>query len=225
MTRTKLRDRVLPTYTRSEEIFHTVSHIVGGAFGILALVSCILVSVLHNDPWAIVGSAIYGTSMILLYTVSSVYHALHINTGKKVMQVIDHCTIYLLIAGTYTPILFCNIRETSPGWAWTIFGIVWGLALIAATFTAIDLKKYSKFSMICYIGMGWCIMMAPHIALQSIALKGLLWLLAGGIAYTVGAVIYGIGKHKQLRYAHAIFHLFVVLGSILQYICILFYVI
>ena len=224
MTRTKLRDRQLPAYTHSEEIFHMVSHIVGGAFGILALITCVIVSAFHQDVWAIVGSAIYGTSMILLYTVSSIYHALHINMGKKVMQIIDHCTIYLLIAGTYTPILFCKIRETSPIWAWTIFGIVWGLAAIAATLTAIDLKKYSKFSMICYIGMGWCIVIAPHIAIQSIAAEGLLWLLAGGIAYTIGAVIYGIGKHKQMKYAHAIFHLFVVLGSVLQYICILFYI-
>ena len=116
--RTPLRNRLLPNYTRGEEIFNTVSHIVGGGFGILALVSCVLVSALHGDPWAVVGSAIYGGSMVLLYTISSVYHGLRPPTAKKVMQVIDHCTIYLLIAGTYTPILLCSIRQVSPGWAW-----------------------------------------------------------------------------------------------------------
>ena len=223
-SRTKLKDRPLPTYTKGEEVFNMVSHIVGGAIGVAALVLCIVFSAVHRNGYALAGSIVYGVSMITLYTMSSIYHGLKDGTAKRVMQVLDHCTIYLLIAGTYTPILFCKIRETSPVWAWTIFGIVWGLAAIAATLTAIDLKKYSKFSMICYIGMGWCIVIAPHIAIQSIAAEGLLWLLAGGIAYTIGAVIYGIGKHKRMKYAHAIFHLFVVLGSVLQYICILFYI-
>ncbi len=222
MTRTKLRDRVLPDYTRGEEIFNFVSHIVGGAFGIIALVSCVLVSAFKGDAWGVVGSAIYGTSLVLLYSVSSVYHALNKNMGKKVMQVIDHCTIYFLIGGTYTPILFCSIRPVSPAWAWTIFGLVWGCAAMAAVFTAIDLKKYSKLSMACYIGMGWCIVLAAKVTIEAMHTAGLLWLLAGGISYTVGAVLYGLGKRH--RYMHSIFHLFVVAGSIMQYICIIFYV-
>lgn len=222
MKRTKLRDRTLPDYTRGEEVFNTVSHIVGGSFGIIALVACVLRSALYGDAWGVVGSAIYGASMILLYTISSVYHGLHHPMAKKVMQIIDHCTIYLLIGGTYTPILLCAIRPVSPGWAWTLFGIVWGLAAMAATFTAIDLKKYAVLSMICYIGMGWCIVVAADIAFRAIPLPGLLWLLAGGIAYTIGAVLYGLGKKH--RYMHSVFHLFVVAGSILQFICVLFYV-
>lgn len=222
MKRTKLRDRSLPDYTRGEEIFNTVSHIVGGSFGVIALLACVLRSALYGDAWGVVGSAIYGASMIILYTVSSVYHGLHHPMGKKVMQILDHCTIYLLIGGTYTPILLCSIRPVSPGWAWTIFGIVWGLAAMAATFTAIDLKKYAVLSMICYIGMGWCIVIAADIAIRAIPLPGLLWLLFGGVAYTVGAVLYGLGKKH--RYMHSIFHLFVVAGSILQFVCILFYV-
>lgn len=221
--RTRLRDRLLPDYTRGEEIFNTVSHIVGGGFGVIALMACVIVSVLHGNPWAVVGSAIYGGAMVLLYTVSSVYHGLHHPMAKKVMQVIDHCTIYLLIAGTYTPILLCSIRQESPGWAWTLFGIVWGLAVMAATLTAIDLKKYAVLSMVCYIGMGWCIVMAADVAIRAIPLPGLLWLLAGGIAYTVGAVLYGLGK--RVRYMHAVFHLFVVLGSVLQFVCIVGYVV
>lgn len=222
MKRTKLKDRLLPTYTRGEELANTISHIVGGAFGIIALISCVLVAALGGDAWAVVGSSIYGGSMILLYTVSSVYHGLTHPTAKKVMQVIDHCTIYLLIGGTYTPILLTAIRPVSPGWAWTIFGIVWGLAVMAATFTAIDLKKYSKLSMICYIGMGWCIVIAADIAIAAIPLPGLLWLLGGGIAYSVGAILYGLGKKR--RYMHSAFHLFTLVGSILQYVCIFFYV-
>lgn len=222
MTRTKLRDREFPDYTRGEEIFNTVSHIVGGAFGIIALISCVLVAAFKGNVWGVVGSAVYGASLVLLYTVSSVYHGLHKNMGKKVLQVIDHCTIYFLIGGTYTPILFCSIRPVSPAWAWTIFSIVWGCAAIAAVFTAIDLKKYAKLSMICYIGMGWCIVIAAKTAIEAIPLAGLLWLLAGGISYTVGAVLYGLGKRH--RYMHSVFHLFVVGGSIMQYICIIFYV-
>ncbi len=223
MKRTKLRDRKLPDYTKGEEIFNMVSHIVGGALGVVALVLCVVFSALHRDPWAVVGSSIYGASMIALYTMSSVYHGLRPGTGKKVLQVLDHCTIYFLIAGTYTPILFTGIREVSPGWAWTLFGLVWGLAAMATTFTAIDLKKYAKLSMICYIGMGWCVVLAIKPTIEAIPMPGLLLLLAGGIAYTIGAVLYGIGSKR--RWMHSVFHLFVVLGSLLQFFCIFFYVI
>ncbi len=223
MKRTKLRDRILPSYTVGEERMNMISHIVGGGLGIIALVLCVVFSALHKNVWGVVGSAIYGTTLILLYTTSSIYHGLRPNMGKKVMQVLDHCTIYFLIAGTYTPILFCSIRPVSPVWAWVIFGLVWGCAAMACTLTAIDLKKYQKLSMICYIGMGWCILLAAKTAIEAIPLPGLLWLLGGGIAYTVGAVLYGIGKKH--RYVHSIFHLFVIAGSIMQFICIFFYVI
>lgn len=223
MTRTKLRDRSLPDYTRGEEIFNTVSHIVGAGIGVVALVMCVILSALHGDSWAVVGSAIYGGSFIALYTVSSVYHGLKKGAAKKVMQVVDHCTIYFLIGGTYTPILFCAIRDESPVWSWVIFGIVWGCAAMAAVFTAIDLKKYAVLSMICYICMGWCILLCVKTLIAALPFAGLMYLLFGGIAYTVGAVIYGVGKKH--RYMHSIFHLFVVLGSVLHLVCILFYVI
>lgn len=222
MKRTKLSDRKLPDYTRGEEIFNMVSHIVGGGFGVIALVCCVIAAAIKGDTWAIVGSAVYGGTMIALYTVSSVYHGLRPPTAKKVMQVLDHCTIYVLIGGTYTPILLIAIREVSPICAWVLFGVVWGLAAMATVFTAIDLKKYSVLSMVCYIGMGWCIVLAADTAAQAIPMQGLIWLLAGGIAYTVGAVLYGLGK--KIRYMHSVFHLFVVAGSILQCICIFFYI-
>ena len=223
MTRTRLADRTLPDYTRGEEIFNMVSHIVGGELGVIATVLCVVFAALHKNVWSVVGCAIYGASMILLYACSSVYHGLRHPMAKKVMQVLDHCTIYFLIAGTYTPILLSAIRRVSPAWAWVIFGLVWGLAAMAITLTAIDLKKYSKLSMICYIGMGWCIILAANVTIAAITLPGLLLLFGGGIAYTVGAVLYGIGKKR--RYVHSIFHLFVVLGSLLQFLCILLYVI
>lgn len=222
MSRTKLSERILPNYTKGEEVFNTVTHIIGGGFGVIALISCVIVAAFKNDVWGIIGSSIYGVSLILLYAVSSVYHGLHQNTGKKVMQIIDHCAIFFLIAGTYTPILLGPIRRYSPVWCWCIFALVWGCAVIGIVFNAIDLKKYAKFSMICYIGMGWCIVLAGKAALASISAFGLLWLLAGGISYTLGAVLYGIGTKK--KYMHSIFHIFVVIGSILQFIAILFYI-
>ena len=222
MNRTKLCDRVLPNYTRGEEIFHMVSHIVGGAFGVLALVLCVARSLWHGSTWGVVSSSLYGASIILLYCMSSIYHGLKPEMAKKVMQVLDHCTIYYLIAGTYTPVLLCAMRLRFPAWAWTIFGVVWGCAAAATVFTAIDLKKYAKLSMTCYLLMGWCIVVALKPTLQSVPLPALLWILFGGIAYTVGAVLYGLGKKK--RWMHAAFHMFVVLGTALQFVGIYGYI-
>ncbi len=223
MTRTKLKDRLLPSYTRKEEIMNMVTHIIGGAFGVVALVLCVIFSSLSRDPWSVVGSAIYGASLVVLYTMSSVYHGLVSGMGKKVMQVLDHCTIYFLIGGTYTPIVLTAIRRVSPAWCWILFGIVWGLAAMGATFSAIDHKKFAKLNMITYIGMGWCVVIAAKVTIKAIAPAGLMWLLLGGVAYTIGAVLYGIGKKR--RYVHSVFHVFCLMGSVCQFICIFFYVI
>ena len=154
MTRTPLKDRKLPAYTRGEDIANMVTHIVGGGLGIAILVFAVLIPAFHRNVWGIVSGAIYGFSMVALYSVSSVYHGLKPGYGKKVMQVIDHCTIYFLIAGTYTPILLSAIRPHQPVKAWVIFGVEWGLVALATVFTAIDHHRYAKFSMLCYIGMG-----------------------------------------------------------------------
>ena len=225
MQRTKLADRTLPDYTRGEEIFNMVSHIVGAALGIAALVLCVVAAALSGSPWAVVSSCIYGSSLIVLYTISSIYHGLRPGSGKKVLQILDHCTIYFLIAGSYMPVVLCAIREVDPVRAWVLFGIIWGLVALATTLTAIDLKKYSRFSMACYIGIGWSIILAVDIFLFAVPVPGILLLLFGGIAYTIGAVIYGIGKKTGKRYVHSIFHLFVILGSILQFFSIFLYVI
>ena len=221
--RTPLAERSLPDYTRGEEIFNFVSHVVGGGLAMVMLVLCVVRAALHRDPWAVVGSAVYGSSLAAVYAISSVYHGLRPVRAKKVLQVLDHCTIYFLILGSYLPILLCPIRRESPVTAWVLFGIILAMTALAVTFTAIDLKKYRVLSMICYIGLGWCIVFAAPVALRAIPIPGLIWLLAGGIAYTVGAILYGVGVHK--RYMHAVFHLFVILGSLLQFVCIFGYVI
>ena len=222
MNRTKLADRPFPAYTASEERLHAVTHGIGALLGLAVLVLCLSRAIGRGDAWGIVGAAIYGVSMTALYSVSAVYHALPRGIGKQVMRILDHCTINFLIAGTYTPILFRSIRPVSAVWAWVIFGIVWGFAILATILTAIDLKVYGKFAMACYIGMGWSILLAAETAIKAIPNAGLFFLLLGGIAYTLGAVLYGIGK--KYRYFHAVFHVFVMLGSLLQFVCVYGYV-
>ena len=220
MDRIPIRERKLPDYTRGEEIMNMVTHIVGAALSLPILVGGIILSAYHRNPWAIVSCCVYGLTMLWLYTMSSVYHGLGDSTGKRVLQVLDHCTIYALIAGTYTPILLVAIRPGYPALAWTLFGFEWGLGAAAAAMTAIDLKKYGKASMACYITMGWLIVLALKPTSETVGLTGFRWLLAGGLAYTVGAVLYGIGKKR--KYFHSVFHVFVLLGSLLQAVCILF---
>ena len=225
MKRIKLGDRVLPVYTKGEEIFNMVSHIVGGAMGILAIVLCAVFAGLNGDIYGVVSGCIFGATMLVLYTSSSIYHGLKPETfSKRVFQVIDHCTIFILIAGTYTPIVLCSIRSVNAPLGWGIFGFVWGVSILGIVLNAIDLKKYATFSMICYIGLGWCIVFGGKAALTAIPFGGMMYILAGGIAYTVGAVFYGVAAKKKWRYIHSVFHLFVVLGSILQYIAIIFYI-
>ena len=221
MKRTKLRDRELPDYTKGEELMNTVTHIMGAVLGIVALVLCVLQAAAHRNVWDVVGASIYGASLITLYCVSSIYHGMKPGMGKKVMQVIDHCTIYFLIAGSYTPIVLSALRPVYPGLAWGLLGFVWTLAIIAVVLTAIDLNKYNVFSMICYIGIGWAILPFLKQTLQVLTMPGFLLLLFGGIAYTVGAVLYGLGGKR--RWMHSVFHIFVVLGSGLQFLSILGY--
>ena len=224
MQRTKLADRTLPTYTKGEEIFNMVSHIVGAAMGVAALVLGIIFSAIHRNGAGIAASIVYGITIILLYTMSSIYHGLKPTlTAKKVFQVIDHCSIFLLIAGTYTPFCLCTLREYSSTIGWTVFGIVWGLAVIGIILNSIDLKKFKVFSMICYLVMGWCIVARINIVFEALGIVGFLLLLGGGIVYTIGAILYGVGKRH--KWMHSIFHLACVLGSLLQLLCILIYVV
>lgn len=222
MTRTKLKDRRLPDYTHGEELANMISHIVGGALGVLVLFVCLAIAIWKHNVWGIVGSAIYGVSFIQLYTISSIYHGLRPGTAKKVLQVLDHCSIYLFIAGTYTPIMLCALRPAHPGWAWSLLGVVWGIAALAITLNAIDLKKYAVFSMICYIGMGWCVIAGIKPVIEVVPAGGLWLLVLGGVVYTLGAVAYGFGR--KVRYMHSLFHICCLGGSVLQALCIIFYV-
>ena len=223
MKRIKLKDRELPTYTKGEEIFNMTSHIVGGALGIVATVLCIVFAAVHGNGYGVVSGAIYGVTMILLYTMSSIYHGLNPNRkSKKVFQILDHCSIFLLIAGSYTPFALCSIREKDPVAGWVIFGVIWFLAILGIVLNSIDLKRYKVFSMICYLAMGWCIVVKASLLPQILGTTGLALLVSGGVAYTVGAIFYGVGK--KCKYMHSIFHLFILLGSFLQFLCILLYV-
>lgn len=223
MKRIKLEDRKLPIYTKGEEIFNMTSHIVGGALGIVAIVLCVVFAAIHGNAYGVISGAIYGTTMVLLYTISSIYHGLSPKRkSKKVFQILDHCSIFLLIAGSYTPFALCSIRENDTAAGWIIFGVIWILAIIGIVLNSIDLRRYRVFSMICYLAMGWCIIIKASLLPQILNTSGLVLLVSGGIAYTVGAIFYGLGRNH--KYMHSIFHLFILLGSLLQFLCILLYV-
>ncbi len=223
MKRTRLCDRMLPIYSRGEELMNMITHIVGGALGVVVLLSCVILAALRNNFFGILSCTIYGTTFITMFTISSVYHGLAPGLGKKVMQVIDHCTIYFLIAGTYSAVVLSAIRPLYPVLGWGLFIFEWSLALVAATLTAIDLKKYEVFSMVCYIGMGWAIIPFWRQTFIAMTKPGFLLLLIGGIAYTVGSILYGLGTKR--KWMHSVFHIFVVVGALLQYFAVLLYAI
>ena len=224
MKRTPLSERTLPAYTKGEEITNMVTHIVGGALGILALVLCPVFGAHHHSAWSVVSGVVFGFSMLVLYSISSVYHGLSpALMGKRVMQVLDHCSIFVLIAGTYTPLALCTLRPYDPALGWALFGAIWALAAVGITFNAIDLKKYDRFSMACYLLMGWAIVFRIDLIYRLIGPSGFWLLLCGGLAYTAGAGLYALGRRR--RYAHSAFHVFTVIGSLLHFLCILLYVI
>ena len=213
MKRTKLCDRVLPVYSVGEELVNTATHVIGGLLGILALILCVGKAAASRGAAEIAGAAIYGSCLIILYSISSLYHGLRPGMAKKVLQVLDHCAIYFLIAGSYSVVCLGAIRRADPRLGWGILALEWGLCIVATVLTAIDLKRYKVFSMVCYIGMGWAIIPLAALLLRIMTPAGFWLLLAGGLSYTVGAILFGI-KRKWL---HSIFHVFVVAGSVLQF--------
>lgn len=224
MKRTKLADRKLPDYTRGEEIFNMVTHIVGAGIGIIVLVLCLIKAIINHDGYDIASSIAYGVSMILLFTMSSIYHGLSSNchTAKKVFQIMDHCTIFVLIAGTYTPILLSGIIKYEPKWAWILFGIIWGVTIIGIVLNAIDIKSFSKISMVLYLIMGWCIIFKINLLPPVLGKGGLILLVLGGVSYTIGTIFYGL--QKKVKYMHSIWHIWIILGAVLHALCILIYV-
>ena len=220
-----MASKELPNYTKGEEIFNAVSHIVGGTFGIITLVLGIIFAIIYSNGYGLAGMIVYGISMIILYTMSSLYHFLPRGKAKKVFRILDHCTIFILIAGTYTPYCLVSLREYSSVLGWSLFGIVWFLSTLGIIGNAINMhnKWVKALSLICYIGEGWCVIFAIKQLIKAITIPGFIYLLLGGVIYTIGAVFYGFGKKK--KYIHSVFHLFCLAGTIFQFISILFYVI
>ena len=222
--RTKLADRKLPNYTKGEEIFNMVSHIVGAGFGVVILVLCIIAAAVHGSVAGVLSAITFGVCMIVLYTMSAIYHGLspRLKTAKKVMQIFDHLSIFLLIAGSYTPITLCGLMRVNVPLAWTIFGVVWGMSILGIVLNALDIKKFAAFSMACYIGLGWCIILSLPYLIMAFSTEAIILLFFGGVSYTIGAVLYGVGR--KVHYMHSIFHLLVVAGSIFQGLMILLFV-
>ncbi len=215
-------DKSLPKFTKGEEIFNAVTHIVGGGFGIVFLIIGVVFAHLYCNWVGVLSMYIYGICMIIAYTMSAIYHFLRPNRAKKVFRIFDHCSIFLLIAGSYTP--YCLITlANAPAWGYTLFGVVWGLSILGIVLNAVNMYKWKPLSMVLYLALGWCIIIAIVPLVQYMEMAGFWWLLAGGIAYTVGAIFFGFGR--KVKYIHSIWHLFVLLGSILQFVSILFYVI
>lgn len=219
MKRTKLAERALPAYSQGEELFHSASHAAGAVMGVIALVWCL---VLSDTPIEYISSVIYAGTMILLYATSSIYHGLTRPMAKRVFQVLDHCTIFLFIAGTYTIVMLCSVRLENAPMAWTIVAVEWATAALAVTLTAIDLKKFQHFSFACYIILGWIGAVAVVPAIRALGPAGSILFLAGGISYTVGSILYVIGTKK--RYIHSVFHVFILLGTLLHLVSVVFYV-
>ena len=210
-----LKRRVLglPRYTLGEEIFSSVSHGVSALLAVAAMV--LLLVFCRKDPLAVSAVSIYGGSMLMLYSVSCIYHGLALNRAKVVFRSLDHCTIFLLIAGTYTPITLVCLGGTL---GWAMFALVWLAAVVGVTLNAVDLERFKVFSMVCYLAMGWVVVLAMKPLRENVSPAGFWCLLAGGIAYTVGAVLYGLGR--KVPYMHSVFHLFVLAGSVLHTVCV-----
>jgi hemolysin III len=205
-------------YSHGEEIANAVTHGLGAGLAIVGLVLMIVRAVRSGDTWSLVAGAVYGSSMILLFLASTLYHSFPWPRAKAVMQRIDHTAIYLLIAGTYTPFALVTLRGP---WGWTLFGLVWGLAIAGIVFEFACRKRWKKASLVFYIGLGWLAVVAAKPLYESLPGWGLSLLLAGGIFYSGGAIFYA---KRKLLWNHAIWHVFVLAGSAAHFFCIYGYV-
>lgn len=209
----KRRALGLPNYSLGEEIFSAVSHGVSALIAVAALV--LLIVFCDKTPIKVSSVSIFGSTMVLLYTVSTIYHALGLNRAKVVFRSLDHCTIFLLIAGTYTPITLVCLGGAR---GWVMFGIVWAAAILGVILNALSVERFKIVSMVCYLAMGWVVVFAMKYVIANMSRVGFWCLLAGGLCYTFGAILYGVGK--KIPYIHSIFHLFVLAGSVLHAVCV-----
>ena len=217
----KLKEKIkIPKYTLGEELLSSISHGVGALLSIAALVLCVFFSALHHNVYAVISSAIYGSTSIILYTMSTLYHSFKVNNAKRIFRIIDHCSIFLLIAGTYTPYALVVLPKSL---GWVIFSIEWACCIIGIILNSIDLEKYKKISIILYLIMGWMIIFSFNKLISSMSIGGIYLMLVAGILYTVGAIFYGVGK--KIKYMHGLFHIFVLLASVCSFFSIFFYVI
>lgn len=225
LPRTAVNDRKLPEYTKSEELFNMITHIIGGAFALSILIVCCVFAALHNNVPGIISGVVYGLSMITVYVVSSVYHGLDAkrsHRGKRVMQIIDHCDIYGLIIGSFAPIALTGLRERNPVLAWVSFGIVCAVSVIGIVFTSIDFTKYSVVSYSAYFLAGWSVLMTVRELHAAFSKEFIVLLITGGIVYTAGMIFFVL-EQKKYRYCHTIFHLFILAGSVIHFIAIFKY--
>ena len=213
-----LKKRHLPDYTVGEEIFSAVSHGAGALLGLAGGAVLLVRAARVSGALGIFAAAVYSASLFILYTMSTLYHALVDRRAKYVFRIFDHCTIYLLIAGTYTPLMLVLIGGAA---GWIVFAVLWALAALCITLNAIDLERFKVFSMICYIAMGWCVLLFIAPVIRALGPWGSALLVLGGISYTAGLLFY---RRASLRYMHSVWHLFVLAGSVFQYFCILLFV-
>ena len=205
-------------FIHKEELANSITHGLGLALSVAGLVVLIVFAALRGNAWHVVSCSVFGATLVLLYSASMVYHIVRSPRAKRIWKVLDHSSIYLLIAGTYTPFTLVNLRG---GWGWTLFGLVWGLALLGILFKVFFVDRYVIASTAVYLAMGWIAVIAVKPLLASVAGGGLVLLLAGGLAYSLGVVFFAWGK---LPFNHAVWHLFVLAGSICHYFAVLFYV-
>ena len=206
-------------YTLGEEIANAITHGVGTGLSIAGLTVLVVLAALGHDTWKILSFSIYGATLVLLNLASTLYHSFQHPRAKRIFRFVDHGSIFLLIAGTYTPFLLVNLRD-SP-WGWTLFGIVWGIALAGILFKAIFLGKLRRLSVVAYVAMGWLAVFAWKEMFTHVPTSGLVLVGIGGVVYTLGLAFYG---WKKLPYSHAIWHLFVLAGSACHFFAVLFYV-
>ncbi|HZX23334.1 MAG TPA: hemolysin III family protein [Woeseiaceae bacterium] len=218
MTRTSEMDAPLHRYTLAEEIAHAVTHGVGALLSIAGLTWMLYVSAVIADPWRIVASAVYGTSLVALFLASTLYHALYATRARNLFRTLDHCAIYLLIAGTYTPFLLVAMRG-SVGW-W-LFGAIWTLATAGIITKLWFRDRFPRLSLAGYLAMGWLVLLAMPQVVEAVASDGIVWLVAGGLSYSVGAAFYAA---ERIPYHHAIWHLFVLAGGACHFLAVALYV-
>lgn len=204
-------------YTLGEEIAHSVTHGIGAGLSIAGLTLLVVLAALYGNVYQIVSFSIYGATLVVLYLASTLYHSFQNPQVKRVFKVIDHASIFLLIAGTYTPFLLVGVRGML---GWTLLIVVWGLALLGMGFKALFIHRFQKISVLTYVLMGWLSVIVLKELSANIAPGGLIWLAVGGVIYTIGVIFYAM---KKVRYTHTIWHIFVLGGSICHFFSVLFY--